>query len=59
MRWQGLDGPLPADQQPGASLVPFAELRARLPADVAEFSREQRWEQIRERRASAQSRSDG
>ncbi|MEP5763658.1 MAG: DUF1214 domain-containing protein [Halieaceae bacterium] len=56
MRWQGLAEDLPADQQPAAQLVPFAELAEHLPADMLTHSPRQRTEQIRQRRAGAQSR---
>jgi len=56
MRWQGLKEALTEEQQPRAMLVPLASLEENLPADVVRITPEQRWQQIRSRRASVQDR---
>jgi len=59
MRWQGLTEPLPESLYPQATLVAFEQIRQHLPADVAEFTPDQRQQQIRQRRASVQARFGG
>ena len=59
MRWQGLDKPLPEALYPQAELVDFDSIRDHLPPDVADFSAEQRREQIRKRRAAVHQRFGG
>jgi hypothetical protein len=59
LRWQGLKQELPDSQQPRARLVDFDRLRQELPADVADFSPQQRRAQIRKRRANVHQRFSG
>lgn len=59
MRWQGLESELAEALQPQARLVPFDTIRDHLPADVPAFDRDQRADQIRQRRAAIQQRFRG
>lgn len=59
MRWQGLTEQLPESLYPQATLVGFDQIRQHLPADVAEFTADQRRQQIRQRRASVHTRFGG
>lgn len=59
MRWQGLPAPLAERQQPQAQLVPLADLRKHLPADVQLMNAEQRSQQLLLRRRETQVRFGG
>ncbi len=56
LRWQGLSGPIPEDEQPQAILVDFEKLPEVLPAGTPRFDADDRADQIRRRRAHLQRR---
>ena len=59
LRWQGLDGDLADSRQPGAELVPLAELMDSLPPNEPLLDADQRREQRNQRRLETQRRFDG